>query len=687
MNLIQKRKFSILNSQLLILLLLAAMLFAGCTTDTPEVIPDEPDNPDTPVNVVMQNVALTGLVKDAGGNPLSGVKVTTGSLNATTGGDGAFTFAQAGTVDDRAVVKFEKSGYFPLTRSGDKQDEMYVEAMLYRKGNDSISLQTDFDAAKGKRLQFKDVTIDFPANCMAKADGSAYSGTVRVDVLYLNTANERAGQLMPGGDLLCIAADKSKKMLLTKGMMNVVLTDNNGNPLKIKAKTDIPISFPAPSGVTAAIVPLRTFDEARGIWKEEGSVTKQGNVYSGTVSHFTFYDFTPGSMYDWSYRNIHAETVCGEPAAGAYVTGYFTPGVKYDVQYFLPQTAYTTNAEGNCRILMPIEDEDELDGLYAYLRAFYADQMETAIVELNTPDKPVNFTFNVECVTLKINVTVCDKPKSGVQVQVKSGVSTTAVDYYPMGNFKSMTTDAAGNCTTQVTKGSQVHVIVTYNGKTQETTSQINESTADYFSFDDGCDDRIPEVFAYKYTYTGVENGINVSGTEYRSWDNYGKRWRSEGEEKQGSDVFVNIDIYDHLTHLYYSFENEGGNPNWLEAAKNPNNWSSVTFEENSKWNSSLLLPYGRFTISAGYQPAPSNQYVEYSVIGGYTKRSSTETVLGKVCNIWDNTSTGSVIWEWKKVIFRETVNGQVTYQLSKITEDVPVSAFTNQTVVPIWIE
>jgi len=92
MNKNQKRKFSIFNSLPLfrrglgggfsILLLFAAMLFAGCKTDTPEVIPDNPDNPDTPVNVVMQNVALTGLVKDASGNPLSGVKVTTGSLAA-----------------------------------------------------------------------------------------------------------------------------------------------------------------------------------------------------------------------------------------------------------------------------------------------------------------------------------------------------------------------------------------------------------------------------------------------------------------------------------------------------------------------------------------------------------------------------------------------------------------------------
>jgi len=666
-----KRCLSIVNRKLYIILLFAATLFTGCKTDTPVDNPDDPSNPETPVNVIMQNVALTGIVKDASGIPLSDMKVTTGSLNATTGGDGTFTFDQAGTVDDRAVVKFEKSGYFPLTRSGDKQDEMYIEAMLYRKGNDSISLQTDFDAAKGKRLQFKGITIDFPANCMAKADGSAYSGTVRVDVLYLNSANENTGLLMPGGDLMCIAADKSKKMVLPFGMMNVVLTDNNGNALKIKDKTDIPISFPAPQGVTAATVPHWTFDEAKGVWVEDGSLTLKGNVYSGTVSHFS--PIAEGESAEYFTIKIHA-TACGNPAAGAMISGFFTYNTYGN---YLP--FYWTDNNGNRAIKLPVAGSGDI----AVLQVDYKEQTDwinrIPISSSDIDNTTYYISFDKDCVNLTINVTVCDKFKSDVPVYVYSAES-------PNIEWNAMVTNSNGNCTMQVNRGSFVKIVATYSE--EKTINEfVDEDDLVFFSFNDGCDDKIPEVFAYKYTYTGVVNGITVSGTDYLSWDNYGKRWRYEGEEKQGSNVFASIDIYDHFTHLYYRFENEDGNPNWLEAAKNSNNWSSVTFEENSKWNETLLLQGGRFTISAGYQPAPSNQYVEYSVLGGYTKRSSTETILGKVCNIWDNTSTGSVIWEWKKVIFRETVNGQVTYQLSKITEDVPVSAFTNQTVVPIWIE
>ena len=684
-----KRCLSIVNRKLYIILLFAATLFTGCKTDTPVDNPDDPSNPETPVNVIMQNVALTGIVKDASGIPLSDMKVTTGSLNATTGGDGTFTFDQAGTVDDRAVVKFEKSGYFPLTRSGDKQDEMYIEAMLYRKGNDSISLQTDFDAAKGKRLQFKGITIDFPANCMAKADGSAYSGTVRVDVLYLNTANERAGQLMPGGDLLCIAADKSKKMLLTKGMMNVELTDNNGNPLKIKAKTDIPISFPAPPGVTAATVPLRTFDEAKGIWKEEGLLTKQGNVYSGTVSHFTYYDFPTPDEYDWYYHDIHAETVCGEPAVGAIIGGFFTGYIDDDFRYYLPNITYQTNAQGNCRIAMPIDEEGYF---HASLRAFYDDQIETAFIDLDKePSDPLNFTFNVECITVKINVTVCDKPKSGVQVQVQSGVPVPGGNIPIIGNFKSMTTDAAGNCTTQVTKGAQVNVVATHNGKEQKYSlkAEYNNSTV-YFSFDDGCEDQIPEVFAVKYDI--MYDKYSEYGEYWwsiMSWDNYGQRWRYDGYTagNYGFDS-VTIDIYDHLTNRYYGIQGTelAGSVERTEALQSikPEDWDVRNIESGD--DESLLLKGSSsgFMITQRYVGGEIHQWTG---ITGYTKRSATEMILGKPCNVWENPSSGGVIWEWKNVILRETINGEVRQQAVKITENVPTSAFTNQTGIPSWIE
>ena len=326
---------------------------AGCPGESPIDNPDDPNNPETPVNVVMQNIALTGTVKDAGGNPLSGVKVTTGSVNATTGSDGKFSFTQAGTVNSRAVIKFEKSGYFTLTRSGNKADEMNVEVMMSPKGNTSNSLQADLDASTAKTLQIGGVKIELPASCFVDAKGAAYSGAVRVDVLNLGSGNANTALMIPGGDL---ATDKSDEMMLPVGMVDAVFTDNAGNLLKIKDNTNVKMTWPAPSGVTnlPSSIPLWTFDEARGIWLEEGSATLQGNVYTGTVSHFT--PKGAGRRSKTAIMQIHATECDDKPAAGASVTFYdvynedaMLSPLGYD---FLWMT-YFTNGKGDCSVTVP----------------------------------------------------------------------------------------------------------------------------------------------------------------------------------------------------------------------------------------------------------------------------------------------------------------------------------------------
>jgi hypothetical protein len=39
-----------------------------------------------------------------------------------------------------------------------------------------------------------------------------------------------------------------------------------------------------------ATIPLWYFNDTLGIWKEEGTATKQGNNYVGSVSHFSFWN-------------------------------------------------------------------------------------------------------------------------------------------------------------------------------------------------------------------------------------------------------------------------------------------------------------------------------------------------------------------------------------------------------------
>jgi hypothetical protein len=354
---IRERKFSILHSPFSIVWLLAAMLlFTGCPS---EIDPDNPDDPNNtgeinnPPAAVMQSATVSGTVLDISGSPLSGVSVSTGTENATTGSDGTFTFSKAGTVNDRAVFRLEKAGYFPLTRSAviDSIGEIAMQAMLCQKGNSGISLQTDFDAGSAKTLQAGGFSVSLPAGSVVKADGSAYSGTVHADVLYLAPDNANASLLMPGGDLTAGKDKNSEDMMLPYGIANVELTDPSGNPLNVGKDAGVEIAFPAPESATDASISLWTFSDARGVWLEEGTLTKQGNVYKGAVNHFS----PPGAGKKFKKVILRTQVaVCDKPKAG----------VKVEYKDFIlrltrgePAIIFSgiTNSEGYCSTNVPAD--------------------------------------------------------------------------------------------------------------------------------------------------------------------------------------------------------------------------------------------------------------------------------------------------------------------------------------------
>ena len=340
-------KFSVLTAILMITL-------TSCENGNGGSDPNNPDNP----AAVMENVALSGTIRDTNGNPMSDVRITTGSLNATTGSDGTFSFDKAGTVDGRVIIQFEKNGYFTLTRSCEKEDNCYVEAMLYPKGNSNISLQATFDASTAKTLQIGGVKIDFPASSVVSADGKAYSGNVHADVLYLAPDNANFSRLMPGGDLTCRLSNNDEQMFHPYGITNVMLTDDSGNLLQIKEDAGVEISFPILSAMTAnapATLTFWSFDEARGVWTEDGEFTKQGNVYKGAVKHFC--DKAVGDSYK-DYTLKVRVLVCDQPKAGVNVCVYGHDG-WWGWDYF-----YMTNSDGYCSIHLLENDDFTIKATY-----------------------------------------------------------------------------------------------------------------------------------------------------------------------------------------------------------------------------------------------------------------------------------------------------------------------------------
>jgi len=135
-------------------------------------------------------------------------------------------------------------------------------------------------------------TVSFVASSVANATTKvAYTGDVSVSTFYLNPADANFKEYMPG-DLRGINSSNQESILNTFGMLSLEMDDASGEKLQLAAGKTATITLPIPSAMQAnapATIPLWYFDETKGFWKQEGSASKQGTNYVGTVAHFSFW--------------------------------------------------------------------------------------------------------------------------------------------------------------------------------------------------------------------------------------------------------------------------------------------------------------------------------------------------------------------------------------------------------------
>ena len=143
-------------------LLMMLMTFASCSKiqDLLNEGDDDDDggiNPPELVEGRMEDIALSGIVRDASGTPIEGVSIVSGSSAATTNTDGFFEFDQISVLNDRSVVRFSKAGYFDVVRSMDADDDAADgaswEVVICKKEiNDFTSIKT-YSSSSDQTLQ------------------------------------------------------------------------------------------------------------------------------------------------------------------------------------------------------------------------------------------------------------------------------------------------------------------------------------------------------------------------------------------------------------------------------------------------------------------------------------------------------------------------------------------------------
>jgi hypothetical protein len=230
---------------------------------------------------------LVGVVTDAGGAPLEGVRVslTPAASETVTRSDGTY----AVELDPgRYVVHFERDGHVGAHRRIEivGWERVTISVALLPRGRVTSISAADEGVATG--ADGSSVTI--PAGSLVDNMGRPISGSADVTV----TPFDRVAILENApGDFVGRETDGDETALVSYGMMEVEITTSTGMPAGIRSDSSMEIAIPAvsPDGTPVMpgdTVPLWYFDETTGMWVEDGTATaelRDGRVvFVGRVS-------------------------------------------------------------------------------------------------------------------------------------------------------------------------------------------------------------------------------------------------------------------------------------------------------------------------------------------------------------------------------------------------------------------
>jgi len=285
--------------RLLLLTLGIALIFTSCKDDADNSSnngnPNNPTtsgaNPQLSGNTV--NASFMGRVTDKETfDPIEGALVKIGNETTTTNELGLYLIENVQVDENFAWIQITANGYFdqfknlkPKAGQTNMIDALMIDKTFTGAFESSAGGEVPVGGGQGK-------VIFSPDAFVVNSDGSPYSGQVIVATTYLNPTDPNINSYVPGS-MLAVESDDDLAVLTTFGMMKVEMVGSGGQTLDLADGEMATLEFPVQpdqAGYAPVEIPLWYFDEATGIWREEGQATRSGDKYIGDVSHFTFWN-------------------------------------------------------------------------------------------------------------------------------------------------------------------------------------------------------------------------------------------------------------------------------------------------------------------------------------------------------------------------------------------------------------
>jgi hypothetical protein len=136
--------------------------------------------------------------------------------------------------------------------------------------------------------------VTFPPGAFVTAGGVPYTGDVSVEGFQydVTAANPVPGTNTIPGDYGAVYQGKPVR-LASFGAFHLLPRDTAGNALAMAPGKSVQISLPIQSSqlaVAPAVIPFFHLDATTGQWLEDGTLTRNGDRYTGAVQHFSLFN-------------------------------------------------------------------------------------------------------------------------------------------------------------------------------------------------------------------------------------------------------------------------------------------------------------------------------------------------------------------------------------------------------------
>lgn len=477
-----------MTKQSILIILGITLLAVSCRTD--DFSTDIDKTPPTPIDYYETTIA--GFVVDEDDHALEDVTISLGTESTTTNQVGFFELSGLGN-SQYSVISAVKEGYFNNYKTYIPSEDFNAKSQTRIQMNRRLETEVFESNLGGSFVVGDESKVIFQPNSIVNSSNEIYNGSVVVYSHYIDPTLDNIDQAMPGN---LMASDTSGEIsvLQSFGMVNIELESMTGEKLNINQPATIEVKIPTALQSNApSQIPLWYFDEADGLWKEEGMAEIQGDKYVGQVEHFTTWNCD--EVFDVAFIEGHVVESEGVPAikisledvnTGQNYTlwtdseGYFSGAVPVGIEY-------TLNIEGLC----------EFDG---YIYSNSVGPFDSGFTDLGTIDISNNNGFTtvigvlIDCDMLPITGEVYfNYPDYGYTVQTTSDASGNFRAVIPSCEDEDIEVRAINPITGLVSD------IITYNiGDVLENVGTITV-----------CIDVSPSLGSVLITYNGVEKAYD----------------------------------------------------------------------------------------------------------------------------------------------------------------------------------